>query len=320
MDNRVVVIDNGTDTIKAGFAGDAAPSVRLSSSAKGAGAISQGAIDDWDAIEHLWRTAFASLGVAPEQQSVLMIQPAASTPDQCAQMAELLYSRLAVPALALLPAAPLVLQAAGLQSGVVVDCGESGCRVVPVNLREELGDAISQLELAGRELTDYMIKILTERGYSFTTTAVQELVRDIKEKTSYVAMDLKAELAKVSASSELQKSYELPDGQVITIDSERFRCPEVLFKPWLIGLEQDGLHLATYQAIMASAPERRAQLASSIVLAGGSSLIPGLGERLRAELITLAPDIGSIDVQAPVGRDTSAWLGGSMRAATAVFA
>jgi actin-related protein len=320
MDNRVVVIDNGTDTIKAGFAGDAAPSVLLSSSAAGAAAISQGAIHDWDAIEDLWRTAFASLGVAPEQQPLLMIRPVASTPDQSAQIAEVLYSRLAVPALALLPAAPLVLQAAGLQSGVVVDCGESGCRVVPVHLREEISDAIVQLKLAGRALTDYLIKILTERGYSFTTTAVHELVRDIKEKTSYVAMDLKAELAKAAASSELQKSYELPDGQIITIDSERFRCPEVLFKPWLISLEQDGLHLATHQAIMATAPELRSQLASSIVLAGGTSLIPGLGERLSRELMTLAPDIGTIDVQAPVGRNTSAWLGGSMRAATAVFA
>ena len=151
---------------------------------------------------------------------------------------------------------------------------------------------MSRLDLPGRDLIDYLMKILGKRGYSFTTRDAREVVGDIKKKFAYVAKDFNAEMTKAGTSSgkEIEKHYELPDGKVITISSQRFRCAEVLFKPSLAGQkESQGIHKLIYDSIMKCDVDIRCDLYESIVLSGGTTMFPAIDVRLITEVTALAP-------------------------------
>lgn len=151
-----------------------------------------------------------------------------------------------------------------------MDAGDGVSHFVPIFEGYAFPHAIMRINLAGRDLTEYLLKILSERGHHLTTSAEQEIVKDIKEKLTYVSLDYDDELKEATKTSSKDAQYEVPDGNLITIGSEGFRCPEVLFKPMMIGKEFVGIHEQCFNSIMKSDIDVRKDLYSNIVLSGGT--------------------------------------------------
>ncbi|KAJ1443186.1 Actin family [Sesbania bispinosa] len=340
-DIQPLVFDIGTSLVKAGFAGEDAPYAVFPSIVGhvqkdvyvGDEAlceygtvtlkypIEHGYVSNWDDVENiLEHTFYNELGVSPKEHPILLSDAPLNPRANRETMTEMMFEAFNTPTLCICTSAILSLYASGRTTGIVLESGDGVGHAVPIYEGCVLPHAIQRLDLAGGDITDFLVKILNKGGYSFTSSAEREIVRDMKEKLAYVSIDYEQELVRAKRNN--SKSYELPDGEVITIGDERFRCAEALFQPSLIGMEKAvGIHEATYNSIMKCDIDLRRDLYGSIVFSGGATMFPGIVDRMSKEITPLASG-GSgtkIKVVGPPEREYSVWIGGSILASLTRF-
>jgi actin-related protein len=338
-----IVCDNGSGVVKAGFAGEDAPRSIFPSIVgrpKNPGVIigveakdeylgdeaqqkrgvlkitypiEHGIVKDWDDMEKIWNhTFYVELRVTPDEHPIMLTEAPLNPKINREKMTQIMFETFSVPAMYVAIQATMSLYSAGRTTGLVCDAGDGVTHTVPIYEGFSIPHAVQRIQLAGRDLTDFMVKLMTERGHSFTSSAEKEIVRDMKEKTAFIALDFDATMKEAQESSKHEKNYELPDGRVITIGSERFRCPELLFKPLeLGGKEMDSIQDLTFKSIQECDTDVRRELYQNIILSGGTTMFEGIGERLTKEIVDRAPKSVKVKVIAAPDRKYAVWRGGS---------
>uniref|UniRef100_A0A3B1JQL8 Si:ch211-241j12.3 n=2 Tax=Astyanax mexicanus TaxID=7994 RepID=A0A3B1JQL8_ASTMX len=343
-----VVLDTGSGLVKAGFADQDLPSLIfptaigvpkyeevMSSSVQQAVYVGHdaqhmrgvltlhypmknGIIDNWDQIEMIWQHVFRQLGVDPEDHPVLLTEGVLNPQGNRQRMVQTMFETFNVPLTFIALQPVLALYAAGRTTGVVFDSGDGVSHSVPVFDGYSLPHAVQRLTLAGSDVTMQLKKLLLEQGVCMRTSAELEIVRDIKERCCCVALDFEVQLSKGGGAS-TPTHYTLPDGQIVSLTTERFRAPEILFKPELIGRDHYGIHESIFRSVLQSDIDLRKSFLGNIVLSGGNTLLAGLPERLQVELGNLAPATECVKVISAPDRDFSVWKGGAVLSSLPTF-
>lgn len=281
--------------------------------------IDHGIVTNWDDMEKIWQHTFTNeLRVSPEDQPVLLTEAPLNPKANREHMVTTMFETFHTPAVYVAIQAVLSLYASGRTTGIVLDTGDGVTHAVPIYEGYSMPHAIQRNDLAGRDLTENLVRLLSERDFTATSSAEKEIVRDIKEKLCYVSLDYNHETTKNGSCS--TEYYELPDGQTVTIGTEKISCPEALFQPSLLGKETCGIHELVYNSITKCDIDIRKDLYANIVLSGGNSLFKQIETRLKNELDTLLLHSNvRVKIIAQPERRFSVWIGGSILASLPTF-
>lgn len=286
--------------------------------------IESGIVTDWENMEKVWAYCFSNeLRVDPQEHRILLTEAPNNPKANREKMTTLMFETFQIHGLYVSIQAVLSLYSNGRTTGLVCDSGDGVTHTVPVFEGFSIPHAVKKNYVAGRAITDHMINLLSADGISETggKSAWAQIVRSLKEKVCYIAQDPEAEKSKAASSNECAKTYELPDGQTVNVNTPRFMAPEALFYPGLIkeGDETLGMHKLAFSSTQECDLDIRKDLYQNVILSGGTTLYEGLSDRLGAELDALVPQKGDIKIIAPQDRYYSVWTGGSTLSSLSTF-
>ncbi|KAK9805786.1 hypothetical protein WJX73_010176 [Symbiochloris irregularis] len=313
---NTVVCDLGSAWIKSGFAGSDAPTASLPSlvgwqasgqtplvgsktlllgdscaksllDLKAARPVQKGCVQDWEAVGDLWQHTFRDLlKVDPHQQKMLVTESPLTPPGHRHRLFEILFERFGFAAATTQIQAALTLYAQGLMTGLSVDAGDV-THVAPVVDGYAFPHLTRRLEVAGEQVTSYLLDLLLHRGYTFNRATDLPSLRSVKESICYVAAQYQREVQLARETTCVMRTYTLPDGRLIRVGAERFKAPECMFTPRLIDCESEGLSEMIFSCIQGMDVDNRMAMYQHIVLSGGSTMFGGVPQRIENDIRAL---------------------------------
>lgn len=331
LQTPAVIIDNGSESCKAGFTGESEPRSVLTSVVghldeeaddyyvgspalfkKGAlflnYPIQRGIVTSWDDIEKLWRHIYQhELRVNPCDRPLLLSEPPLNPLRNRELTTELMFDHFRVPALYLSVQATLALYASARIMGLVLDSGHGVTHCVPVYDGSCLSHGVSRLNIAGRDVGEYLTSLLLKNSHRLARRPKRATVKYIKETQCYVALDPIEDMEKKA-----EEVLRLPDGNTFKIRFHLCQAPEILFAPNTIGIQALGLHSMIVRSIRKCDRDICGSLYGNLVLTGGSTLFPGLDARIFKEIEQHVPKGIPVRIIALSERTCNTWLGGSI--------
>lgn len=274
-----------------------------------------GLVVNWDDVERIWRHSFYDeLHVVPEDYSVLITEKPMNLRTHREKLMQVMFETFNVRSFYIGVQAVLALFSVGKTTGVVWDAGDGVTHTVSIYEGYGLPHAIERSEIGGRDLTQFCHKMLMQAGAPPESCDIPEAV-EIKERHCAVALDYQAAIQEEATHPPVA----LPDGTEVTFGIECMKVPEALFSPQMIGKSCLSVHQSIFNSIQKCEQEMKPDLYGSIILVGGTSMFPGIPERIEKEIVALAQPSMKVKVMATPERRNSVWLGGSILASLDAF-
>ncbi|XP_010164946.2 actin-85C [Antrostomus carolinensis] len=280
--------------------------------------MENGIVTSWDDMEKIWSYLYEQeLKMKPSERPALLTETPLNPLSHREKMAETMFESFQVPALSVTLQALTALYASARTTGLVLDSGDGVTVTVPVYKGRYLLRGITRLDFAGRGVTEYLARLLLETGHSFVSTAEREIVRDMKEKLCYVALDPRQKMQE--KSEKLTCEYILPDGRAVKAGDQLFRAPEALFVPAEAGIPGPGVGEMVLQSITKCCEHIQSNILRNVLLSGGSTLFRGFKERFLKELQMRVHNSTHVKIISPQDRRYSVWIGASILASLRGF-
>jgi actin-related protein 2 len=251
--------------------------------------IAEGKIQNWEDFSALWEYSFKQrMGIKDLSDKKILVTEAALNPKKNREkMAEQIFEKHGFGGCMFESQAILSLMCEGHNTGIVVDSGDGVSHVIPVVDGYIQDHAIRRLNLAGRHVTNYLVRLLMQSGYAFNSSADFETVKEIKEHLCFVSYDIEKDKKLALETTLLDKEYVLPDNSIIKVGRERYQAAECLFNPSLAGVEDAGIAHKTYDSLSVCEMDHFLPLTQNIIMTGGTTMFPGLSTRMYKELAAI---------------------------------